>query len=1003
MKKNLLNGFALAAAALCGVPAAFADAPAPLLSEDFPFTVTTLPEGWLQIDANNDGFVWTPKYGDVEISDFSVKLDLDDWLFTKGVQLEAGKTYQFEYKPAHGYQGNNPKLTVLYGKEQTVEGMTEVIAPETEIELYFAQGSTKIQVIPSESGLYYFGFHATGEQTSGIKLDDVILREATMPAVVEDLLVEKVGEYGSPDVKVSFKAPTKTVGGDDLDGIEKISVTRSGISVKEITDATPGQQIEFDDVCAYGSGNYVWKVVVTGTDGQQSAEAEFGPLFVGVNTPAKAENVKIVEDGHTGMMTLTWDPVTKDVAGEDIPADKLDYQVSFNGSYIVETGATSPYEFKACEPDEQVFGLASVIVKTSYGSSVAPTEQFIAGKMLTGLKESFDGGRMTNNFRISGNPDDTSKTSTWYVFDNEMEYMYTGLTAGDADNTGGCAAFMGMYSGCKGSADLGKFDLTGFESPAISFQVYYTGTTEETKDKNVYTIFADKGEGMEVVKAYDMAETPFGAGWRKVIVPLDAVKGDEVVLRLTAEVVNNSWMLLDDIRIFNLCNKNLSVVAPVLPEEIKAGSEFIVDTKVENIGKEDFGEYTVKLYEGEKLVGEMPFEGLEAGKFMPVHFHHNLTLLHGDTQDMRLEVVCEDDDDSDNAVEFTVNNKLPNYPAVTDLAAVSVAPRKVALAWSEPDLDVSIAEPVLESFESGVSGAIDSFGEWSFVDGDGGNTMVVDEYDPIEGQGSPFAGLIVDTTGHMSPVQANSGTKMMVMQPSENNDTDDWLISPELTGDAQTVTFFARSYDQYGYFGESFDFAFSSTGKEPADFTESYPSGKVPGAWQQYNAELPEGTKYFAIHYHPSMAIMLMLDDFTFTPAYAATPLQLAGYNIYRDGAKLNEEPFEELEYNDDAVAEGDHVYHVTVIYDRGESRGSNAAEVKVSSGVADVEAAGVTVAAGEGCIMLGASDAALFTVMAADGAVVARKNVTGNTAVQVPSGIYIVSVKDTAHKVLVK
>ncbi len=63
----------------------------------------------------------------------------------------------------------------------------------------------------------------------------------------------------------------------------------------------------------------------------------------------------------------------------------------------------------------------------------------------------------------------------------------------------------------------------------------------------------------------------------------------------------------------------------------------------------------------------------------------------------------------------------------------------------------------------------------------------------------------------------------------------------------------------------------------------------------------------------------------------------IVGYNIYRstegsDFEKINEEPVENTNYQDTNLEETDHVYYVTVVYDVGESDGSNRVDVGPTS-----------------------------------------------------------------------
>ena len=86
----------------------------------------------------------------------------------------------------------------------------------------------------------------------------------------------------------------------------------------------------------------------------------------------------------------------------------------------------------------------------------------------------------------------------------------------------------------------------------------------------------------------------------------------------------------------------------------------------------------------------------------------------------------------------------------------------------------------------------------------------------------------------------------------------------------------------------------------------------------------------------------------------------MVGYNLYRDGAPVNQTILAQPTFTDNAVADGDHTYHVTAVYNRGESALSAPATVKIS-GIADIFAGGKTfdVYTVEGIVLLRDASAA--------------------------------------------
>lgn len=251
---------------------------------------------------------------------------------------------------------------------------------------------------------------------------------------------------------------------------------------------------------------------------------------------------------------------------------------------------------------------------------------------------------------------------------------------------------------------------------------------------------------------------------------------------------------------------------------------------------------------------------------------------------------------------------------------------------------------------------------------------------------------------------AHTGDKYMASFAAENAPNDDWMISPELSGDAQTVSFFARTYtDQYG--SESFEFYYSTTGKEIADFVKVEGVDAVPTDWTEYTYNIPAGAKYFAIRCTSNDRFIFQVDDVTYIPAGAsAGDLSLVGYNIYRDGVKINEAPVEETTYTDAAVTDGEHSYVVTVVYDKGESKASNVVVINfTATGINDIAAKASNISIDNNAITIANAEGLNVSVYTADGKAVYNAAGSSLTTIPVKRGMYIVKVGKETLKAVVK
>lgn len=195
-----------------------------------------------------------------------------------------------------------------------------------------------------------------------------------------------------------------------------------------------------------------------------------------------------------------------------------------------------------------------------------------------------------------------------------------------------------------------------------------------------------------------------------------------------------------------------------------------------------------------------------------------------------------------------------------------------------------------------------------------------------------------------SGFDAVTGSKYLVSFCSQSGQNDDWAISPELNGKAQTISLMAASFSDGGYYHyyESFEVLYSTTGTNVSDFTRvGEEIEEVPEAWTKYTFDLPEGAKYFAIHCTSKDKYVFMVDDVTFCPKPQVEADSFAGYNIYRNGSRLNESPVKETTYTDAMVDKGDYTYVVTAVFGDEESNISNLATALVTeplgSGIEDL------------------------------------------------------------------
>ena len=150
-----------------------------------------------------------------------------------------------------------------------------------------------------------------------------------------------------------------------------------------------------------------------------------------------------------------------------------------------------------------------------------------------------------------------------------------------------------------------------------------------------------------------------------------------------------------------------------------------------------------------------------------------------------------------------------------------------------------------------------------------------------------------------------SGSQMMVSfcsGPAQGSDvipnTDHWLISPELPGVEQTVSFYAARPNDEGK-PETVELLYSTLSTNTSDFKKVRDAmvTKIPASakdFEQIEFDIPEDAKYFAIRHTTKDGFALLVDDVRYTTQGSAP----VSYNIYCDGKLMRQVGSDTLAYS---------------------------------------------------------------------------------------------------------
>ena len=275
-----------------------------------------------------------------------------------------------------------------------------------------------------------------------------------------------------------------------------------------------------------------------------------------------------------------------------------------------------------------------------------------------------------------------------------------------------------------------------------------------------------------------------------------------------------------------------------------------------------------------------------------------------------------------NANTFTIDKLV--LPPPTNVVATAEG-TTATVTWNEPNIPgVTVTEDFEDtsrfpSFSLGGITATQHYGEvggWTLYDSTGASVWGSKD-DDFENEGKPQAWMVFNA----SSVGASAYSGVQYMESicpltEAAAPADSWLISPKLSGNAQTITFYERALaEDYG--NENYEVWASSTDNNPASFTKVAEFTDNTLTWTQRSASLPAGTKYFAIRHTSNDVFGICVDDVTYEAAGEPQP---TSYNIYLDGELVGNVDANTFSYDFSNVSIGEHQCAVSAVYDGGES-----------------------------------------------------------------------------------
>lgn len=877
----------------------FSAAHAAVVEYDLPhtFTMDRLREVPLMtiIDTNGDGNKWSyTTHGDYTVMYILTdEKSADDWLILPAVKMKKSHVTRMRYTMRTAAENLPETYEIKAGKGKNAASMTVTVVPRTEFaSAYYTVYEATIAV--PEDGAYHIGFHAlSSAPASAIVLDNVELeqgRPADAPCAAANLIVTP-GSNGAYEATIAFTAPLTKGSGDALSpaDIKNIEIQRDGTTVATLTGVQPGAPVTYTDR-SVPNGDHDYIVIVHGSSAD--SDAVTAHAYVGYDVPYSPRNVDAAPQDDC--VLLTWDAaLSEGTHYHYVDPARITYNIYLydedSGEYAkiatTPAGATS-YRYGG---------------NTDLGTQRALLFAIEAADEPNG----FVSARRTETPRvIVGKPYDLPYADpltlespySWFTLEESIGTTTDGWQFG---STGGTDSRNVLYVKCgyptaEAELSTGKINVQGAVKPMLTFQ-YYLGSIAYNDEMEIVITRNDHTAPIGVAVC-DRYSAPSEEWTIKSVDLTNYITPDTrwITVRFKAYGAPalqeaRDYQMLSDIRIMDVKDCDLALSLVSASKALKYNGAMNMSVKVQNMGSAVVkpSDYAVVLYKNGKRVSEAETALIKpfATIVLPLRYE-----CCGPDEDASLHFEARIESAGDpvadnNSVTADVMLVRPQLPKVTDLAAALNDYGDIVISWQQPQRTVEAVSEDFDSYEAF------SLGE-----------DVLDDYTvyfkPQETDycgsgayphaGEPIGWLVFDnvkagfsSTGAYAP---HSGSQCLVAFDGKSP-MDTWLITPELSGNAQTISFYTGALT--GNWGaEQFNVLYSLKGTDKGDFIalNGSPLGESDSwAWTKRTFDVPQGARYFAIQVISNDKMGLKIDDLTFERVHGID-ISVLGYNVYVDG-----------------------------------------------------------------------------------------------------------------------
>jgi hypothetical protein len=826
---------------------------------------------------------------------YSGENNADDWLISPMIYLEAGMKYNFtinckNYKSQY-YGDYEEKFEVFLGTDDTAASMTQrVMNAKTVRGGEFKDFSAK-DITVETTGNYRIGIHCVSDAYRGeldvksIKFDVIPLDDA--PSAATNFTVTPAAN-GDAEAVISFTAPTTTYSGSTLAGnLTAIKIRRNGEEITSFENVTPGQTITYTDNASIPNGKNSYQILPYNAVGIGALVEQ--TAYVGVDIPQALTNV-VITDPTVDTMTISWDEVSTVGANGYVvnPAKtgyavystiKDGYTLSIDEEVGIVINQTSLSFVNNNDDGTQKLRYWVVVPFNLAGTGTVSTVSYYTGKSHE--------LPFTEHLTATG-----FENSTWTYSVRSPKFTILDISDDSSDNDGhALTLYTESGDGEWGALTAGKISLAGSVNPAFSFDAKSRST-----DNHIYVYIITPDGNRTLVS--DFAPTTEYETYRVSL--KDFLDYRYVRFEVRAEFNTAFPFFFDNFKVAEVQQKDLSVSLK-LPSSANAG---VCDSKakviVKNEGEQAVSNFTIKLSgKGTTFANETIYESIPSmGKYTADYTFPLSVIEKEGSATIKCEIIYDDDqDNSNNSTSAKLKVVASKLPTPLNLAIADESAAGTTITWEQPDLhDTDVIEDFedTDTFAPFSVGELDedgfgAFGEWGLYDGDKSTTYSFQNY-TFENNGdnsawqvfnpSQVPGTFLDDYDEYQPFSGNQ--YLSAWCPNDGSAADNWIISPKLNGNAQTISFYATEVtEDYGV--ETLEVLISKKMQDPSTFTKVADINVDRLGWQKYTADLPEGTKYFAIRHTSKDIFGVFIDDLSYTLGANV----LVGYNFYLDGVKF--------------------------------------------------------------------------------------------------------------------